>query len=505
MSEFFSYFHFLRPFWLAALPLIALLWFSVRRAVRSRAQLPAGIAPHLAAALQVSPAEHRRMQPIDGVLLGAALLALAAAGPAWTRAPNPLLAGTAPLVVALKITPSMEELDLAPSRLERARFKLLDLVQSRAGGRTALVAYAGTAHRAAPLTEDANILKPLLESLTPAVMPVNGDAPSAALEEAADILSKAEMPGAVLFVLDDFNPADTAAFSEADPEAPAVFFLIAGPASLTIPQLDQIPGTRVLHMTPDDTDLEQIERWLDQAYVAALAGDERLKWQDRGWWLALPAAFLCLIWFRRGWTMRWALAASLLLPVLTAPAAQAADWRGWFLTPDQQGQIAMNRLQFHAAAELFTDPHRKAHALMKSGQYAEAAGIFERIGSYDAAMGEGISRIRNREYRASIKAYERALMLRPGDPDAQSNLETAKEILDYVESTREQSDTGEHTGIGADDIVFDNEEARGADSMIEDAEEDSAPQTAEQWISSIDTQMGDFLRLRFLSDTGGRQ
>lgn len=504
MSELLAYFHFLRPVWLAALPLIVVLWVAVRRTERSRAQLPAGIAPHLAAALQVSPQAQRRLTPVDGVLFGTALLALAAAGPSWTRVPNPLLAGTAPLVVALKVTPSMEDPDLAPSRLERARFKLLDLVQSRAGGRTALVAYAGSAHRAAPLTEDANILKPLLESLSPQVMPVNGDAPAAALEEAADILSAAQLPGAVLFVLDDFNPADTAAFTALDRDGPAVFFLIAGPASLTIPQLNQIPGARIIHMTPDDADLSRIEQWLDQAYVEALAGDDRLKWADRGWCLALPAAFLCLIWFRPGWTMRWALAAA-LVPLLSAPQAQADGLRDWFMTPDQQGQLAMNRKEFAAAADSFTDPHRKAHALMKSGQYVAAADIFARTDSYDAAMGEGISRIRNREYREGIAAYERALTHRPGDADAQSNLATAREILEYIETTREQSDTGEDTGIGADDIVFDNEDGRGTDTDMEAAEEDTAPQTADQWIASIDTQMGDFLRLRFLTDTGGKQ
>lgn len=503
MSDFLSYAHFLRPLWLLALPPVVLLWIAIRRREQAGAALPDGLAPHLAAALQVAPSGTTRLQPADGVLLGAALLALAAAGPAWTRIPNPLLAGTAPLVVALKVTPSMETPDLAPSRLERARFKLLDLVQSRAGGRTALVAYAGSAHQAAPLTEDANILKPLLESLSPPVMPVAGDAPGAALDTAAAILEGADLPGAVLFVLDDLNPADIELFTARGPEAPPVFFLIAGPASLTLPQLDRIPGARVQHMTPDDSDLARIESWLDQAYVAALAGDDRLKWQDRGWWLALPAALLCLMWFRQGWTMRWGLAATMALPLLAPAPAQADGLQDWFLTADQQGQRAMNRKEYAAAATLFSDPHRKAHALMKSGQYQEAAEIFARISSYDAAMGEGISRIRNREYRSGIAAYERALMLRPGDPDARSNLTVAQRILDYVETAREQSDTGEDTGIGADDIVFDNAGGRGADTEMEAAEEQPVPRTADQWISSIDTDMGDFLRLRFLTDAGG--
>ena len=48
----------------------------------------------------------------------------------------------------------------------------VDLIEARAGARTALVAYSGTAHRVSPLTEDPNILRPLLQGLTPKVMPV---------------------------------------------------------------------------------------------------------------------------------------------------------------------------------------------------------------------------------------------------------------------------------------------------------------------------------------------
>ena len=86
----------------------------------------------------------------------------------------------------------------------------------------------------------------------------------------------------------------------------------------------------------------------------------------------------------------------------------------------------------------------------------------------------------------------------PDYPGAAENLTLAKEIVEYVESAREQSDTGEDTGIGADDVVFDNEEARGADTQMEVPQEDgSGLLTAEQWMNTVDTRTGDFLRQRF--------
>ena len=83
------------------------------------------------------------------------------------------------------------------------------------------------------------------------------------------------------------------------------------------------------------------------------------------------------------------------------------------------------------------------------------------------------------------------------------NREVALAIVEYVETAREQSDTGEERGIGADDVVFDKEAARGAETQIEAPKEGAAPLTAEQWIQSIDTDMGDFLRSRFLLDNAG--
>ncbi|MEM7462630.1 MAG: VWA domain-containing protein, partial [Pseudomonadota bacterium] len=88
-------------------------------------------------------------------------------------------------------------------------------------------------------------------------------------------------------------------------------------------------------------------------------------------------------------------------------------------------------------------------------------------------------------------------------PEAERNREITLAIIEYVESAREQSDTGEEAGIGADEVVFDNEAGRGADTQIEATDEQSAPLTSEQWLQSIDTNMSDFLRSRFLLDNAG--
>ena len=357
MMEYLEAFRFIRPLWLLALVPVAVLWFLTRPRGQGKSELPKGIAPHLAEALEVGRKERFRVYPIDGVALLGILLAFAAAGPTWSKLTNPLIAETAPLVVALKVTPSMETPDLAPSRLERAKFKIFDLIKARSGARTALVAYSGSAHRVSPLTEDPNILRPLLEGLTPAVMPVEGSSAGAAAQVAFDIRSTAESPGAVLFALDDLNPADVNVLNDLASEADTpLVFLIAAPEGTDLPQLDRVLDAAIVPITADNKDIDMIERRVRSAHAEALADDDRLQWDDRGWWLAWPAALLCALWFRRGWTMRWAFVIMSICLAQAPTMARAEGWVDWFLTPDQQGRLAFEDKRFAEAGELFTDP-----------------------------------------------------------------------------------------------------------------------------------------------------
>jgi hypothetical protein len=58
-----------------------------------------------------------------------------------------------------------------PSRLERAAQKIRDLLAERRGTRSALIAYAGSAHLVMPLTRDADLIARFAAELSPDVMP----------------------------------------------------------------------------------------------------------------------------------------------------------------------------------------------------------------------------------------------------------------------------------------------------------------------------------------------
>lgn len=324
-------FHFIRPLWLLVVPLVLWLGWLVHRQEASAARILSRLPDHLSAALTMGHRESRRFRPVDSVIVALLLMVLAVAGPTWSKQPSPWFSETAPLVVAVEVSDSMRANDAPPTRLDRARFKILDLIAQRTGARTALIAYSGSAHVVLPPTTDASVIKPFLESLDPLIMPAPGARASAVLPLATQLLGEDAAIATVLFVADGFDPADVEAFTQyaENGEQPALAALITGTPEGGVALLPD--GTPVrnpaggrLETAVDDALIERVASAGDMAVVRLrdgegdirallrilesnlrLADDPNARWVDQGWWLLIPAVLLVAFWFRRGWTMQW--------------------------------------------------------------------------------------------------------------------------------------------------------------------------------------------------------
>ena len=130
---------------------------------------------------------------------------LAIAGPTWRREPSPFADDTAALAIVVKVSPSMTTEDVQPSRLTRATQKIHDLLKQRAGAKTSLIAYAGTAHVVMPATTDGGIIDTFAQALDPKIMPKDGDAAADALRLAEQTLAEAGS-GSILWITDSIAP-----------------------------------------------------------------------------------------------------------------------------------------------------------------------------------------------------------------------------------------------------------------------------------------------------------
>ncbi|MEN8803651.1 MAG: VWA domain-containing protein, partial [Thiogranum sp.] len=201
----FGQFHFLRPGWVLALvPILVLLVLQFRKGQSSK-RWHSIIVPHLLEHLVVQRSRNRWFNPFTLLTLLMILFVLVLMGPSWSRQPSPFLRDAASLVVVLDVSQSMLSEDIQPSRLERSKQKISDLLDKRSDSRNSLVVFSGSAHTVLPPTNDADILKIYLKAVTPKMMPRQGKFPEKALPLLDKLLKDDQVPGTVLLVTDGIS------------------------------------------------------------------------------------------------------------------------------------------------------------------------------------------------------------------------------------------------------------------------------------------------------------
>lgn len=299
-----SAFHFERPLWLLALIPAVALWLIERRGSDAMRQWRRVIDPALLPYLIDGEDQRARIRPADWLFGAWVLAAIAVAGPAWQREPSPFADAKPAVAVVLKVTPSMLTEDLAPTRLDRARQKLADILAAREGASTALVAYSGSAHLVLPPTPDSAVVLDLAKALSPEVMPKEGEDLSGALALANRALASSANGGSILVLADTIGPDVLARLPEA--RLAPVTILALQPPGTEIAGFDQVARAlkaSVVATTPDQADVAAVVGRLDSGDAAASVAGEGQHWREAGYWLVPLLALLTLLWFRRGWVL----------------------------------------------------------------------------------------------------------------------------------------------------------------------------------------------------------
>jgi len=297
-------FHFIRPwFLLAFLPVLIAAVFLIRRQKEGAAWLGM-IDPNLLKHLIVGEGKESRIKPMHILCAVWGLSVIALSGPSWRKQASPFSDDQAGLVIILKMSGSMEAQDVQPSRLERAKFKMRDLLEQRSGAASGLIVYSGSAHLVMPLTKDDSIISSMAEGLTPAVMPTEGDALSAALISAEKLLIEAGVPGSVLVIADSVDPGQAGRLAEIASDLPVQFLSIQpsqSPSDAGLLAAAKARGSELVVMTDGDEDVIQLNKLAQSKMLASTANDGSERWEDAGYWL-LPFILLgAAFWSRKGW------------------------------------------------------------------------------------------------------------------------------------------------------------------------------------------------------------
>lgn len=362
----------------------------------------------------------------------------------------------ADIILAVDVSSSMLAQDIAPDRLSALKLSLNGLLDRLEGDRVGLVAFAGEAVVACPLTSDFETVSLFLDKLDIDSVPRDGTGLGPALQTALDAFSAGDDRGKlVVLATDGEDTAASKVLAQAERAKelgiPVFTLGIGTPGGALIPGRRDIFG-RVYAKTYqgqpvrtklDSGTLKRIAQITGAAYSEA--GDraglaraaERVrqlkqgmaKAQDR--WVREPLYEAPLLW------------AFLLLLAESLLSARAGGWkrwapalghafRRWWHPKVRPGALALFLLPALLSAGPRQD-YNEGNALYRQGDFQGAAAAYERsLGSgSEKEQAAGLYNLGNARYQlqdldAAVSAYEEALRLQPQDEDIKHNLELAK-------------------------------------------------------------------------------
>ncbi|MGB5346359.1 MAG: VWA domain-containing protein, partial [Woeseia sp.] len=308
-------FHFMRPEWLLGLPVL----IAVTLALASRRLAPGSWQRVIDPALLpyvLSSSQKRFGNGRWWLTFFAGALALSAlAGPAWERVEQSVFRSEQALVVALDLSRSMDAQDLSPNRLTRARLKILDMLERRTSGQTALIVYSANAFTVTPLTKDADTVTALVNSLSTDIMPSRGSYPVTAIEKGLQLLQQAGVRDGEVLLITDGGTSDAAEQAAARLRDAGYRLSVLGVGTaqgapipradggfvtdrfgqMAVPRLETdslrrlalAGGGRFAVISSDNSDIDAL---LSNAPGESAASDDDLatdQWQDEGPWLLL--------------------------------------------------------------------------------------------------------------------------------------------------------------------------------------------------------------------------
>jgi Ca-activated chloride channel family protein len=469
IDQLISDFHFIRPLWLLGIIPAALCLLMINKLAHQAGNWSKVINPELLPFLMQSDAQGEN-RLTRNFMMGAAgcwlLFCLALAGPSWNQLPQPVHKEDAALVLILDLSPSMLAEDVAPSRLIKARYKMIDILKSRQQGFTGLVVYGGEAFTVSPLTEDGNTIVSLIPTLHPALLPVYGSNTEDGIDAAIDLVKNAGYQQADILLLTD--GVSRVAFRDISSQlkshnirlhilgigtsegAPIPMgnggFVKDKNGSILLPKLDSsalrqladLGGGKFVLMSNDDSDINHLLQAVASDFPATTEVRDQTfdVWEDYGYWLILLILPLLLASFRKGVVFVIILAPTLF----NAPPTEASIWQGLWLTEDQQGYKALQQGDAEAAQGLFENPQWRASAAYKNQDYRTAVEHYSQGTNANDSYNLGNALARSGDLDGAIKAYDQALTIKPDMDDAIANRQLVEQLKQQQQSQDQSGD-----------------------------------------------------------------
>lgn len=429
--------------------------------------------------------EKRRVIKAATSVLIFVFLLMAAAGPEYGHTWQEYEAKGIEIILAVDCSRSMLAPDIQPTRLDRAKREIVDLLSMFEGDKVGIVAFSGTAFLQCPLTLDYSGFTLFLNALSPDYLPLGGTDFESAITTATESFDKnSGSEKAIILITDgEATSGDAMKAAKAAKEKGIKIFCIGvgGETAAPVPEegggfKKDGSGNLVLSRI-DEATLKNISAETGGAYVRSVAGDMDLdiiyKKEIRGGMeqSVMKSGKRKILENR----FQWPLFIAVLL------------WFSEIIVPSA-GRVSLIAFIVMGSFMIRTEAHADTvYSLMKSAEKAYEKNDFERavsdltaaqvkeprssdifynlgntyykMGQYDAALKSysgaldnsdeknkarilfnlGNTKYRMGDYKGAIEEYEKTLKFDPDDSKAKDNIEFAKKMMQEQKEQKEQN------------------------------------------------------------------
>jgi len=458
-------FHLLRPQWLWLFIPIAIVALIIVFISREDKKWKKVIAPALQPFMFTKEKRSSVTFPLIVFVVIMSIGVLALSGPTWSKVEVPGAKSEAVLMIAVDCSLSMMAEDIQPNRLERAKFKIRDLLDANPGSRVSLYAYSGTAHTVVPSCSDYRLITHHLESLSPGIMPVQGTNLQMMIQMADSTLKKVEAPSTLLLVTDliSENQVEVLESFVNNSKHSIEILTMATQQGAEIPKNEQkqpitdVNGNIVISqlnpdilfklqqnkkinlntLTLDNSDMELIATNV-RKNLNFQADDEESEeqWKDMGFVLVILLVLLMPFWFRKGWMIQYG-----WIPVLFLMSSCSSDlsWNDLWYTKDYQGQKLYSSEDYEKAGNTFESAVHQGVAYYKAGNFDAAAQAFAQDSSSNSLYNLGLTYSQLGQYNEALKVLELAAEKDPENENFQNAIHETTKTIGIVDSMRNEA------------------------------------------------------------------
>lgn len=207
MSDSLELLTFSNPYFLlgAAIPVIVLTFSYLRNLISANRYCDKALLPWVIENNKESPLNRIVYSKIFPVITWS-LFCIALAGPRINideRSPANKNTYDSATVIVLDVSRSMLAEDIYPNRISRAKLLIDTLLATSAQQLYSLVIYANNAHTVIPLTFDSHVIRSVLKSIQPMMLPIEGSSFKSGLSLAATLLNDSKIKNKSIILISD--------------------------------------------------------------------------------------------------------------------------------------------------------------------------------------------------------------------------------------------------------------------------------------------------------------